>query len=624
MPGIHINKFISAFLAICLLYGGTTNNLYSQSAFSLLVEPYQITNLPGLQSFAAGQYDGKWLIMGGRLDGLHLRQPNQSFAAAGNNTNIYVVNPETKQVWSASVNNLPVALREQLQSANMQFAGKGSRLYLTGGYGYSASVGNHKTHAALVVINMPGLMQAIINGQPIESYFRFVADDYFAVTGGQLGILGDTLLLVGGHRFDGRYNPNNMPSFSQSYTQQIRKFMIADDGINLSVSYKEAITDAAELHRRDYNMAPQVFPDGQLGYTAFSGVFQVNANLPFLNSVDITSAQYTPKAGFNQLLNHYHSGKLAVYDSTANQMHTVFFGGMAQYYVDAGGNIVQDNEVPFVSTIGRVVRNSAGEMTEEKLGDLPGLLGSGAEFLVNHAAPHYDNEVINLSRINEDTLLAGYLYGGIESSARNIFFINDGTQSAAVNRLYKVLLIKKQEVLPLKFLSFRGQNTLQGNLLQWQVSGQDLPLHFVPEFSADGRKFLSLAALPGTSRFNDIYTFIHNLPDDGLNYYRIKVEKKDGSFFYSSTITIRNGNTSKILLVFPNPVRDMLTIELPYTNFRQAIIRVMDLKGQVLTMKEFSNGSKQLFLNTSALAKGVYTVQVSLDGALLSNQFIRE
>jgi hypothetical protein len=620
---MSVNMIYRSVFIFLFALGGTLN-LHAQSKFSIVIEPYQIPNLPGLQSFAAGHYNGNWLVLGGRLDGLHLRQPNQSFAASGNSTNIYVLNPESKQVWSASVNSLPVALREQLQSTNMGFTTRGKGMFLTGGYGYSSSTGNHITHNALVVIDMAGVMQAIINGQPIASFFRTVTDDYFAVTGGQLGILGDTLLLVGGHRFDGRYNPNNTPSFTQTYTNQIRKFMLADNGESLAVSYKEAITNAGELHRRDYNMAPQVFPDGRLGYTAFSGVFQVHADLPFLNTVDIHSTGYAPKAGFEQLLNHYHSGKLSVYDAAANEMHTIFFGGMAQFYYDAGGNLVKDDQVPFVSTIGKVTRNGEGLLTEEKLGDLPGLLGSGAEFLLNHQIPLYANEVIKLNQIDQDTVLVGYLYGGIESMAPNIFFVNNGTQSAAVNRLFKVMLVKQQNVLPLKLVYFRGRNSLQGNRLEWQVNDPDILSGFVAERSTDGLKFADLAMLNAGAGGSGDYTFTDNSPSNGLNYYRLRLVKKDGRFLYSSSIILQNAGAFNGVIVYPNPARDMLTIEMPLTTYKKASLCVMNVNGQILLSRVFAGGMKQLYLSTASLSGGYYQLQVELDGKLHTVPFIRE
>jgi hypothetical protein len=42
----------------------------------------------------------------------------------------------------------------------------------------------------------------------------------------------------------------------------------------LSISNYQTVTDAVHLHRRDYNLLPQVFPNGELGYTISSGVFK--------------------------------------------------------------------------------------------------------------------------------------------------------------------------------------------------------------------------------------------------------------------------------------------------------------------------------------------------------------
>lgn len=258
-------KFLTCFLPVVLLL----NQVIAQPGISVILQPVTIPGLPGLQSFAAAQFDGKWVIIGGRTEGLHQRQPFSSFLSTYNNTNIYVVDPVTLQVWSSSVTNLPFPLNEQLQSTNMCFTEKADRMYIVGGYGYSASINNHKTYNSFIDINLPGLINAIINGSTIAPFFRRIDNDFFAVTGGQLGKIGDFFMLVGGQRFDGRYNPNNGPSFTQAYTDQIRKFKIYDDGTNISITQQSVITDINQLHRRDYNMAPQVFPDGSLGYPLF-------------------------------------------------------------------------------------------------------------------------------------------------------------------------------------------------------------------------------------------------------------------------------------------------------------------------------------------------------------------
>ncbi|MBK7342217.1 MAG: hypothetical protein IPJ06_03280 [Saprospiraceae bacterium] len=100
---------------------------------------------------------------------------------------------------------------------------------------------------------------------------------------GYLGQIGDEYLLVGGQDFEGRYNPmgpDHGPGFSQEYTNAIQRFTLADDGLNISVSSWQITVDSLELHRRDYNLVPQIYPDGTCGWTAFSGVFRYDEDLP--------------------------------------------------------------------------------------------------------------------------------------------------------------------------------------------------------------------------------------------------------------------------------------------------------------------------------------------------------
>ena len=44
--------------------------------------------------------------------------------------------------------------------------------------------------------------------------------------------------------------------------------------------------------------------------------------------------------------------------------------------------------------------------------------------------------------MNADTTLLGYIYGGISSSGKNIFWTNNGTQSSASSQIFKVFYIK--------------------------------------------------------------------------------------------------------------------------------------------------------------------------------------
>ncbi|MFA6262342.1 MAG: T9SS type A sorting domain-containing protein [Bacteroidia bacterium] len=409
--------------------------------FHIYLEPLNINELGGLQAYAFGQHDGKWLIVGGRLDGLHRRQPFAAFDVAGNNNQIIVIDPVAKEKWTAPLTSLSVALQEQLSSTNMEFHQDGNSLYIVGGYGYNASTASRKTFANLTAINVPAVINAVIAGTSFASYFRQLTDVQFAVTGGHLKKINNTFYLVGGNKFDGDYNPMGNPTYTQVYTNAIRKFNIVDNGNTITISHLPTITDAVNLHRRDYNAVQQIMPNGAEGITAFSGVFQPTVNLPYLNAVNIDSTGHSVNNAFQQFYNHYHCAVLPLYSAVHNQMHNVFFGGIAQYY-DSGGILVQDNNVPFVKTIARVTRDANGTMAEYKLPvEMPGLLGSGAEFIPITSVPHFANEIIKLDDLTADSTLVGYIYGGISSTAANIFTTNTGTQSSASSQIFKVYVI---------------------------------------------------------------------------------------------------------------------------------------------------------------------------------------
>ena len=474
-------KSIITFLTTILLFGFNTQ---SQELFDIYIEPITIANAPVVHSYTWGQTsDDKWVIIGGRTDGLHQRQPFAAFLPASNNTLISVIDVNSNQVWTSNLNVLPVAIFEQLQSTNAQFYQRDNTLYIFGGYGYSATNLDHITYDKLTAVDIDGVANAVINSSSISSYFRQIADSNFAVTGGQIGYTNNTFYLCGGQYFEGRYNPmgpNNGPGFIQQYTDEIRKFEINDNGTNMTVSNYTAVNDVAELHRRDYNMSPQIFPDGQSGFTMFSGVFDIN-DLPYLNTVDITSA-YAPTTNFSQYLSNYHSAKLPIYDAMGNAMHTIFFGGMSQYTMDSNGNLIQDNNVPFVKTISKISRFSDSSLVESKLDiEMPTLLGSGAEFIpIQNETMYHEREILQLNSLSSDSTLVGYIYGGIESSVANIFFINDGTQSAASNQIFKVYVVKN--ITGIKETKLNSENVFNLNIFPNPSDGNISVSFFIPSF----------------------------------------------------------------------------------------------------------------------------------------------
>ena len=435
-------KFV--ILSIIILSASILSS--QEYTYEVNLEAIEIESLGGLQSYATAQIDGEWLIVGGRLDGLHQRQPFASFNVSGNNNMLIVVNPLTKDVWKAPLSDLSENLQNQLSSTNMQFHQVRNYLILTGGYGYNSSSNSHITFPFITVININNLIHGIKNGNinPLDIHQK--EDEKFAVTGGYLEKIGDTFYLVAGQRFDGSYNPmgpNHGPGFSQEYTNEIRPFNITIEENDFIITHKEAIKDELHLHRRDYNLLPQIRA-GAEELMVFSGVFQTTANIPWLYPVSISSEGHEPLENFTQHYNHYHCASIPIYNEEEDEMHNLFFGGIAQFY-DDNGTMVQDNDVPFVNSIADVSRMSNGSLIERLLvNKMPSLLGAGSEFIPMANTTIYENGVLNGDEIGDSFQEIGYIYGGIRSSRPNIFFINTGNQSEASSTIYKVMLRKHQ------------------------------------------------------------------------------------------------------------------------------------------------------------------------------------
>ncbi len=424
-----------------LLAGVSHSN--AQEAFSVSVIPSAITAMPAVHSGAFAEWDGKWIILGGRKEGLHNFQSGMAFSPSGRNDSVFVVDPVHNVRWAADLHALPVDLFESLCSSNMEFYRDSSTLYMMGGFGRQNSTFTWTTFPTLTAVDLSGLSGAVINGTPIAPYFRQVIVDSLAVAGGNLEKIDSTYYLVFGHRFEGIYTHNGPPLFTQHYTTEIRKFTIHDDGTNLGIANYTTVSDTDNFHRRDYNLIRQIYPNGNFGFTAFGGVFQKEFDVPYLSPIDITQDSAHVNSFFNQNLNQYQTAAMPVYDSTNNFMHTIFFGGMSFYtYDDVNQVLVRDSLVPFVNTISKVSRDGLGNLTEYSLPvQMPSLLGTNARFIPNDSLYFLHRDIVDLNLLSGNTKV-GWIVSGIQSDLPNVADIDPASLTRANNVVYDVYIDK--------------------------------------------------------------------------------------------------------------------------------------------------------------------------------------
>lgn len=435
-------KFKCALLCVICFMCIKTN--YAQQSFDIHIQPSALTSAPAIHSGAFAVHNGKWIFLGGRIDGLHIMQANQAFPTFGRNDSVFIVDPVTDTYQAASIAQLPFITYEALGSANMQSYQNENHLYMIGGYGKSDSTGVYTTFPSLISIDLDCLISNVSSGSSVNSCFRQLLDTNLAVSGGELEKIDSTYYLVFGHYFHGSYaeTPQISP-FIQRYTHEIRKFNINDDGVNLSVSNYSAIQDTNIFHRRDYNLVPQIYPSGEFGMTAFGGVFQKNANQPFLTPIDITSSNVVHQSSFNENLNQYTTATLPVYDSINNYMHTLFFGGMSLYTLDTStSTLVQDTLVPFVQSISKVTRDNTGGLTEYKMAEsMPGYLGSNSFFIPDSSVRFLEGGILDLNSVSGNQRV-GFIIGGIQSDAPNIAHLDPYGMSRPSATVYEVFVDK--------------------------------------------------------------------------------------------------------------------------------------------------------------------------------------
>src|SRR6266536_792807 len=132
------------------------------------------------------------------------------------------------------------------------------------------------------------------------------------------------------------------------------------------------------------------------------------------------------------------------------------------------------------------------------------------------------------------------------------------------------------------------------------------------EKSADGIHFNEIGTLPFTSsNLLGKHDYVDARPFAGNNYYRLRVTDNDGSFDYSNIILLKN-DAKRLIYIYPNPVKDLLTISITSVNAAKYNCFVYDVSGKLLAsvIHNVAEGTQIINLPFNQIARGVYVVKV--------------
>lgn len=156
-------------------------------------------------------------------------------------------------------------------------------------------------------------------------------------------------------------------------------------------------------------------------------------------------------------------------------------------------------------------------------------------------------------------------------------------------------------------------------LLKWSVSNDNYALKYDVELAqgANSNKFEKIGSMPAKNQNGIVnYSFTDQTSEKkGIHYYRIKRINKNNYISYSDTRTILFGNNGSNIVVYPNPVRDVLNIMLKAEANMLLYLSLYDAAGRLVLEKSVtaSGSLQEIKLNTIHIAKGVYQLKIMID-----------
>jgi Beta-propeller repeat len=172
-------------------------------------------------------------------------------------------------------------------------------------------------------------------------------------------------------------------------------------------------------------------------------------------------------------------------------------------------------------------------------------------------------------------------------------------------------------VLPLTLLNFSASLSANGILLKWQTAHEINTKDFEIEWSVNGSGFKKIAVQMAAGNSNTVshYTYFHTTQGNGENYYRLKMIDRDGQYTFSKIIRISTTLASVVIAAFPNPVIDLLKLDIRAMKNETVLFKLHSADGKLVSSRSFNiiKGSNQFNWNLSSVPAGKYFIVSNSD-----------
>ena len=184
-------------------------------------------------------------------------------------------------------------------------------------------------------------------------------------------------------------------------------------------------------------------------------------------------------------------------------------------------------------------------------------------------------------------------------------------------------IISGNFMLPVELIKFTAEKRQEKTILQWQTTTETNNDYFQVEHTTNGKDFKSIGIKTGagTTVEPQSYSFIHENPSPGFNYYRLKQVDFDGAFAYSKVVSVQFGEATD-WEIYPTAAKENVTVQWSNELFPQAV-SIFDMHGKLLLHQEVNTEGQQKIISTANLPAGNYVLKVQSVQSVLAKRFVK-
>lgn len=158
--------------------------------------------------------------------------------------------------------------------------------------------------------------------------------------------------------------------------------------------------------------------------------------------------------------------------------------------------------------------------------------------------------------------------------------------------------------------------------IRWQNKLQDIKT-FIIQRSSDNTNWADIAIQQVNSTTgNKAYYFEDSKPAAGENYYRLKYIAQNDKAEYTPGIMVIIGSSGYSWVMYPVPVRDILTLQYRGSEIIKGVIMVLiqGSSGKIITRVRCASLTKVIQIPVSNLGRGIYDVRIIVENEIIWNQ----